>query len=132
MIYRDGKPVTDRPTAEITKITFEHLDPHHPNHNPFGETVKEGYVVATNFIKSAVSEQAKQSESGKKRGEELRKKATEDAKPIYDAYKQVLTDGVRPRKAIAKTTEELQQTVRYNRITPRQVRRAVVRKKDSS
>lgn len=40
-IYRDGRPVTDRPRDEILEILFNHVDPDHPDYNP-GDATAEG------------------------------------------------------------------------------------------
>lgn len=137
VFYRDGKPVTDRPQAEIAKIVFEHRNPQHPNFNRDdfgGATAEAGTEPAKFFHEWTTRETAAQSRAGKDRARELKKAADESAQPIYEKWKELKNKGTPKRKLYSKTAEWCQRSTGHNDCDIRQVRRAVdrLRKKDKS
>src|SRR5690242_14905433 len=67
ILYRDGKPVTARPTAEGAEIFSNHEAPGHADYNPGGETVQAAAPAAAAFIQSAMEERRSKSKAGKQR-----------------------------------------------------------------
>jgi hypothetical protein len=67
VIYRDGKPLTDRPPEEIALIWSQHVNPNHPDYNPLAGTANGSGEVGTNFLNEAVEERRQKREGGKSR-----------------------------------------------------------------
>ena len=131
VIHRDGKPVADRPTAARARIAYEHLDSKDVEHyNPDGATAGAAKEALLEVIVTAESRHS----GGRKRGEEQRRMAMNEARPIYEKYVELRTAGVPSRQLISRTAEWAQQDERYNKVDKRAIRRMVdrLKKEDSS
>lgn len=105
-IYRDGKPVTDRPRNEIVDIHFNHVTPKHPDYNPGGATAGAASVVARIVFAELESDREKKIEAGRNRGEQKRKEAAQKLMTIQDAEQKLRSQGITKNlnKRIAKET----------------------------
>jgi hypothetical protein len=66
-LYRDGKPVTDRPREDVAEIWSQHNDPGHPDYNPSGATPVGIAVATSKFVEKAVEEHRQKRKGGKSR-----------------------------------------------------------------
>lgn len=134
ILYRDGKPVVDRPEEEVAAIFLNHTKPGHPDENPNGVTAGASSPIAHSFFGAAIEERRKKRQAGKLRAFVARENAEIAARPIYEEYKKQIESGVKPRKAIGATFEALTRSARFNGLDIRQIRRAVRRmiEKDKS
>lgn len=107
VIYRDGKPVSDRPRIEILKILTNHVeDREHPDYNPGDCTAGAACTVARVVFTESEAGKEKTRDGGRKRA--LQKKLAAAAKEmqIRDAEKEHRSKGITQHlnKRIAATT----------------------------
>lgn len=133
VIYRDGKPVTDRPPEDVAEIYLNHTQKGHPDFNPEGSTAGSAVDVTRHLFDLVRNEKIGKKHGGELRGEQQRERAKRISKPIYDKFNELRDSGEKPRTLIAKTAKWAQQQKKYSGLGIRQIRRYIgYWEKDSS
>lgn len=117
VLYRDGRPVVDRPAREQLDILLNHTDPSHPDHNPNDKTahatvpaVKEMSAILQNLSRG-------QSAGGRKRAQQKIAQGEQSAIKIAETERRLRRDGKTRNlnKLIARETGLSTRTVRKHR-----------------